>query len=176
MGTNVSLFGARDNNDWVLKVRQIPTDCVENQGFPGGASGKEPAWEGRRCKTRELDPWVRKTPWRRAWQPTPVFLAGESHWQEAGRLWSIGSLRIRHNWSDLVQHAPAEKDSGMRESHGQQAASVRNWLGTGSTHATCLPSQIPFKTSANHHLQHREDAFPSTHHVFKNFMFYSSSS
>jgi len=22
-----------------------------------------------------LDPWVRKIPWRRAWQPTPVFLA-----------------------------------------------------------------------------------------------------
>ena len=30
---------------------------------------------------RELDPWVRKTPWRRKWQPTPVFLPGESHGQ-----------------------------------------------------------------------------------------------
>jgi len=27
---------------------------------------------------RELDPWVRKIPWRRAWQLTPVFLPGES--------------------------------------------------------------------------------------------------
>ena len=27
---------------------------------------------------REFDPWVRKIPWRRAWQPTPVFLPGES--------------------------------------------------------------------------------------------------
>ena len=26
-----------------------------------------------------LDPWVGKIPWRRAWQPTPVFLPGESH-------------------------------------------------------------------------------------------------
>ena len=25
-----------------------------------------------------LDPWVRKIPWRRKWQPTPVFLPGES--------------------------------------------------------------------------------------------------
>ena len=25
--------------------------------------------------------WVRKVPWRRAWQPTPVFLPGESHGQ-----------------------------------------------------------------------------------------------
>ena len=27
------------------------------------------------------DPWVRKTPWRKEWQPTPVFLPGESHRQ-----------------------------------------------------------------------------------------------
>ena len=29
------------------------------------------------------DPWVRKVPWRRAWQPTPVFLLGESHGQRS---------------------------------------------------------------------------------------------
>ena len=28
-----------------------------------------------------FDPWVRKIPWRRKWQPTPVFLPGESHGQ-----------------------------------------------------------------------------------------------
>jgi len=28
-----------------------------------------------------FDPWVRKIPWRREWQPTPVFLPGESHGQ-----------------------------------------------------------------------------------------------
>ena len=27
-------------------------------------------------------PWVRKIPWRRAWQPVPVFLPGESPWKE----------------------------------------------------------------------------------------------
>ena len=27
------------------------------------------------------DPWVGKIPWGRAWQPTPVFLPGESHGQ-----------------------------------------------------------------------------------------------
>ena len=26
-----------------------------------------------------FEPWVRKIPWRRQWQPTPVFLPGESH-------------------------------------------------------------------------------------------------
>ena len=29
------------------------------------------------------DPWVGKVPWRRAWQPTPVFLLGESHGQRS---------------------------------------------------------------------------------------------
>ena len=30
----------------------------------------------RRCG---FDPWVWKIPWRRKWQPTPVFLPGKSH-------------------------------------------------------------------------------------------------
>ena len=32
---------------------------------------------------RRFDPWVRKIPWRRAWQSTPVFLPGESHRQRS---------------------------------------------------------------------------------------------
>ena len=47
------------------------------QGFPGGTSGKEPTC--RRPKRLRFDPWVRKIPWRRVWQPTPVFLPGEFH-------------------------------------------------------------------------------------------------
>jgi len=30
-----------------------------------------------------LNPWVRKTPWRRSWHPTPVSLPGESHGQRS---------------------------------------------------------------------------------------------
>ena len=46
-------------------------------GFPGGSAGD---------KTRGLDSWVGKISWRRAWQPTPVFLPGESPWTEPGGL------------------------------------------------------------------------------------------
>ena len=49
--------------------------------FPGGASGKESACQWRRCKRRDLNPWVGKIPWRRKWQPTPVFLPGKFHRQ-----------------------------------------------------------------------------------------------
>ena len=41
--------------------------------FPGGASGKEPACQYRRHKRHGFGHWARKIPWRRAWQPTPVF-------------------------------------------------------------------------------------------------------
>ena len=49
--------------------------------LPSGTSGKEPACQCRRHKRRGFDPWVRKIPWRKAWQPTPVFLPGKSHGQ-----------------------------------------------------------------------------------------------
>ena len=49
------------------------------EGFPGGVVVKNPpANAGDR---QRFSPWVRKIPWRRAWQPTPAFLPGESHGQ-----------------------------------------------------------------------------------------------
>ena len=51
--------------------------------FPGGASGKEPRWQCRRHKRQRFYPWVGKMPRRRAWQPTPVLLPGESHGQRS---------------------------------------------------------------------------------------------
>ena len=55
----------------------------EFKGFPGGTSGKEHACQCRRPKRRKFNPWVRKILWRREWQPTPVFLPGESHGQKS---------------------------------------------------------------------------------------------
>ena len=40
--------------------------------------------------------------WRRQWQPTPVFLPGESHRGEPDGLPSMGLHRVRHGWSDLA--------------------------------------------------------------------------
>ena len=48
-----------------------------------GAKGKEPGCQCRGYKRHEFDPWVGKIPWRRAWQPTSVFLPGESHGQRS---------------------------------------------------------------------------------------------
>ena len=46
------------------------------------------------------------THWRRKWQPTPLFLPGESQGQRPGGLPSMGSHRVGHNWSDLAAAAP----------------------------------------------------------------------
>ena len=64
-----------------------------DMGFPGGSDGEESA-----CKGDLGLIWVGKTPWRRAWQPPPVFLRGESPWTgEIGGLQSMGSQRVRHD-------------------------------------------------------------------------------
>ncbi|XP_060272207.1 uncharacterized protein LOC121816219 isoform X4 [Ovis aries] len=65
----------------------------------GGASGKESIYQCRRHKRRGLDPWVGNTTWKKVWQPTPVFVPGESHGLGglAGyRLWS-------HTESNVIQ-------------------------------------------------------------------------
>ena len=49
----------------------------EATGFPGSISGKEQAC--RKHKRHGFNTWVGKIPWRRKWQPSPVFLPGESH-------------------------------------------------------------------------------------------------
>ena len=42
--------------------------------------------------------WVEKIPWRTEWQPTPIFLPGESPWtEEPDRLQSMGSQRVGYN-------------------------------------------------------------------------------
>ena len=47
------------------------------------------------CGRPRFDPWVGKIPWRKEWQPTPVFLPGESHEQRSllcYRLWGHKDL------------------------------------------------------------------------------------
>ena len=47
----------------------------------------------RRRKRHGFDPWVGKIPWRRARQPTPVFLPGESHGQRSLEGYSLWDLK-----------------------------------------------------------------------------------
>ena len=61
------------------------------------------------CTRLGFDPWVGKIPWRRAWQPTPVFLPRESPWTgEPGRLQSTGLKTVGHDW--VTKHSRANKN------------------------------------------------------------------
>ena len=72
-------------------------------GFPSGSVVKNSAWDAGVTGDRRFDPWVRKILWRRAWQSTPVSLLGKSVWtEEPGRLQSIASQRVGHDWSSLA--------------------------------------------------------------------------
>ena len=52
-------------------------------GLPWWFSGKESTCSAGATGDPMFNPWVRKIPWRRAWQPTPVCLPGESHGQRS---------------------------------------------------------------------------------------------
>ena len=74
---------------------------IDVLGFPGGALGKELTCQRRRCKWLGFDPWVRKIPWRRKWQLTPVFLPGDSHGERS----LAGYSPLGHKESDMTKHA-----------------------------------------------------------------------
>ena len=50
------------------------------------------------CRRPGFDPWVGKIPWRRAWQPTPVFLPRKSHGQRS----PVGYSPWDHKESDIL--------------------------------------------------------------------------
>ena len=68
------------------------------QGFPGGSTGKEPTCQCRRCKKHGFNPWIRKVPWRRKWQSTPLFLPGKYHGQRSLAGYSPGGLKAIMKW------------------------------------------------------------------------------
>ena len=52
-------------------------------GFPRWLSVKEATCQCRRHRRCGFNPWVGKIPWKRKWQPTPVFLLGRVHGQRS---------------------------------------------------------------------------------------------
>ena len=87
--------------------------------LPRWLSGKESACQHR---TQGFHPWVRKTPWSRKWQPTPVFLPGEFYGQRS-----------------LVGYSPW----GCKESE------MTEWLNMHS-YVTCRPLCLyEFKSNTN---------------------------
>ena len=71
--------------------RHLPTFF---SGLPWYTSGGEPAYQ---CRRLRFHPWVGKIPWRREWQPTPVFFPEKSHGQGSPVGYSSrGHKRVGH--------------------------------------------------------------------------------
>ena len=68
-------------------------------GFPGDSVGRL-CLQCRQCKRRRFDPWAKKIPWKKAWQPTPAFLPGESHGQRSLAGYVPWGRRVRHDGSN----------------------------------------------------------------------------
>ena len=67
------------------------------RGFPRDSGVKNPSAVQ---EPQEMWVWVRKIPWRRAWQLTPVVLSEESHGQRSLASYESWSQRVGHNWSN----------------------------------------------------------------------------
>ena len=89
---------------------------IKKGDFPGGTSGKEPVCQCRRRRKWRFNPWVRKIPWSKKWQPTPVFSPGESHGQRSLAGYSPWGLK------ELGTTERRTQPSLLSSSH------VRTWL------------------------------------------------
>ena len=93
-------------------------------------------WQRITCQSRigGLDPWVRKIPWRRKWQPATVFLPGEPH----GCRSLVGySPRGHKEWD------PTERVNRQLAARGYLGDSEPSGLGTDSSRgrASNYPAQ-----------------------------------
>ena len=84
-------------------------------GFPGGTSDEEPACQCRRHKRHGFDPWVGKIPWRKAWQPTPVFLPGASQGQRSLEGYSPQGHKEESETTEVTKYLDAARDIKMKE-------------------------------------------------------------
>ena len=69
------------------------------QGFSGDSDSKQ---SSRNAGDLGLIPGSGRSPWRRAWQPTPVFLPGESQGQRSLVGYSPWDHRVGHDWATTL--------------------------------------------------------------------------
>ena len=108
------------------------------------------------CRRHGFNPWVGKTPWRRKWQPIPVFLPGESHGRK--------SLAGYSSWS-CKESETMEATKQQQQTLQQQAPGVFNGWNSRISLLSKGPLFLGFaicETSGN---THGQDHFFQQHHT-----------
>ena len=96
--TIFSSFLVRGTKISWLYMHEFISGLYPLQRLPWWPSGQEPACQ---CRRHGFDPWVGKIPWRRKWQPTPVFLPGKLHEQR----------RLSMDWATV--HSIVKRRTGL---------------------------------------------------------------
>ena len=131
--TGATLISISKLENWIMFPSWI-SYCETTQIYlllwlPKCLRGKEFACH---CRRRRFDPWVRKIPWRRKWEPTPVFLPGKSHGQRS----LMGYSPWGHEESDVTKPPPPSPSSDP-STNRQRQRGVWTWL---PWYWPCLPS------------------------------------
>ena len=107
----------------ITSHQSIAIHCASTTGLWSWLSGKESACWYKRLWRGRFNPWVRNIPCRRAGQPTPVFLPGESHeilaWEcHRGAWWSrVHMVAKSQTWLNrLNTHECVDQPNGQQRS------------------------------------------------------------
>ncbi|CAI9171432.1 unnamed protein product [Rangifer tarandus platyrhynchus] len=83
-------------------------------GFPEGSAGEGPTCNAGDTEDVRFDPWVGKIPWRKKWQPAPVFLPGGSRGRKSlvAELQTAERLSTQHPEETEAEHeGPTKTDT-----------------------------------------------------------------
>ena len=85
------------------------------------------------CRRPGFDPWVGKVPWRKEWQPTPVFLPGESHGRGAWRATVHGVAKNRTQLGESNTHTHTQfslilQEVSAGDQKGNKRATIHDFL------------------------------------------------
>ena len=98
------------------RKKKLSIDLQSLMGFPWWLSDNESTCQ---CRRHSFDPWVGKIPWRRKWQPLPVFLPGKSLGQRSLVGYSLRSCkRVRHNLGTRQQQIEFNSEAPLNNLPG----------------------------------------------------------
>ena len=107
--------------------------------------GEESACQRRRCQKHGFSPWVRKIPWRRRWQPSPVILPGKFYEQRGQRTTVYGVTEESDTTERPSAHTGYVPKSGIAGWCGNSAFSfLKNLHSAFHSSCTSLPCHQQF--------------------------------